>query len=116
MKAGRHKHKELVGTVIGDKMQKTVIVETRMHVAHPRYGKTYLRRTKFAAHDEKQVAKAGDVVRIRETRPLSKTKNWKLVEVIRAAKLRVEKVGKRSRKKKKVDEEEATPKLKEATP
>ena len=77
--------KELVGVVISDKMDKTIVVLTKTRKPHPVYGKVMERRSKFAAHDEKEQAKMGDVVRIRSTRPLSKTKNWKFVEIVRAS-------------------------------
>lgn len=76
--------KEQVGEVISDKMDKTVVVLIKTRAPHPQYGKVMVRRSKFAAHDEKEVAKMGDLVRIRETRPLSKTKNWQVVEVVKA--------------------------------
>lgn len=78
--------KQRTGVVISDKMDKTVVVLTKTRIAHPKYGKVMVRRMKFAAHDEKESAKMGDVVLIKETRPLSKTKNWKVVEVVKAAK------------------------------
>ena len=78
--------KERTGVVISDKMDKTVVVLTKTRISHPKYGKTMVRRMKFAAHDEKEIAKLGDVVRIRSTRPLSKTKNWKVVEIVKASK------------------------------
>ena len=83
----RTKRKEQQGIIVSDKMDKTVIVLTKSHVKHERYGKYYVRRQKFAAHDENQVSKMGDMVRIQETRPLSKTKNWKVIEVLREAAL-----------------------------
>ena len=72
----------IVGKVVSDKMQKTIVVEVERQVKHPKYGKIVRRRTKLHAHDESQVAKIGNVVRIQESRPLSKTKSWVLVEVI----------------------------------
>lgn len=72
----------MVGKVVSDKMQKTVVVLVERSVKHPKYGKIMKRRTKLHAHDENQVCKIGDTVKIRETRPLSKTKSWVLVEVI----------------------------------
>ncbi|KTD49624.1 30S ribosomal protein S17 [Legionella quinlivanii] len=72
----------MVGRVVSDKMQKTIVVLVERTVKHPKYGKIMKRRTKLHAHDEQQVCKIGDTVRIRETRPLSKTKCWELVEVI----------------------------------
>lgn len=72
----------VVGTVVSDKMQKTIVVLVERTVKHPKYGKIMRRRTKLHAHDEKQVCKMGNTVKIRESRPLSKTKTWVLVEVI----------------------------------
>ena len=77
--------KERVGRVISDKMQKTITVLVETRVIHPRYKKTVTRRKKFYAHDEREEARIGDVVRIRETRPLSKLKRWRLVEIIQRA-------------------------------
>ncbi len=72
----------MVGKVISDKMQKTVVVIVERTVKHPKYGKIMKRRTKLHAHDENQVGKIGNTVKIRESRPLSKLKSWTLVEVI----------------------------------
>ncbi|KTD17636.1 30S ribosomal protein S17 [Legionella jordanis] len=72
----------LVGKVVSDKMQKTIVVMIERTVKHPKYGKIMKRRTKLHAHDENQVGKIGNIVRIRESRPLSKMKSWVLVEVI----------------------------------
>ncbi|WP_165474795.1 30S ribosomal protein S17 [Legionella nagasakiensis] len=72
----------VVGKVISDKMQKTIVVMVERTVKHPKYGKMIKRRTKLHAHDENQVSKIGNTVKIRETRPLSKTKSWELIEVI----------------------------------
>ena len=72
----------LVGKVISDKMQKTIVVVVERTVKHPKYGKIMRRRTKLHAHDENQVCKIGNTVKIRESRPLSKLKSWVLVEVI----------------------------------
>lgn len=72
----------LIGKVISDKMQKTIVVLVERTVKHPKYGKILKRNTKLHAHDENQVCQIGNVVKIRETRPLSKTKSWELVEVI----------------------------------
>ncbi len=72
----------LVGKVVSDKMQKTIVVVIERTVKHPKYGKIMKRRTKLHAHDENQVSKIGNTVKIRESRPLSKTKSWELVEVI----------------------------------
>ena len=77
---------EVVGEVISDKMDKTISVLIYRLVRHAKYGKYMKRTSVFKAHDEKNVAKIGDVVRIHETKPLSKTKRWSLVEVVEAAK------------------------------
>jgi small subunit ribosomal protein S17 len=82
----RNLRKEKTGRVVSSKMDKsiTVIVESKMK--HPIYGKFVSKSTKFKAHDEKNECGVGDTVRIMETRPLSKTKNWRLVEIIERAK------------------------------
>ncbi len=79
------KRKEFIGTVISDKMQKTVIVRTMRLSKHPKYGKIIKRFNKFKAHDEKNTAKIGDTVRITETRPLSKDKRFRVVSVLKKA-------------------------------
>jgi small subunit ribosomal protein S17 len=78
--------KTKTGIVSSDKMDKTVTVAVERKVKHPIYGKFVKKTTKFHAHDEKNEARPGDVVRIMETRPLSKTKRWRLVEIIEKAK------------------------------
>ena len=75
----------LQGRVVGDKMNKTVTVLLERQVQHPLYGKIIRRSTKVHAHDENGQCKEGDVVRIAECRPLSKTKNWRVVEVVTRA-------------------------------
>jgi len=80
------KRKEFVGTVVSDKMQKTVIVRVTRLSKHPKYGKIVKIYNKFKAHDEKKVAKIGDTVRIVETKPLSKDKHFRVVEVIQKVK------------------------------
>ncbi|MBC5810382.1 MAG: 30S ribosomal protein S17 [Candidatus Eremiobacteraeota bacterium] len=70
------------GLVVSDKMQKTVVVQIDRRVAHPIYGKMVTRSKKFKAHDEENSAKQGDTVRIVETRPLSKDKRWRVVEIV----------------------------------
>src|ERR671922_2243957 len=80
----RH-HQEKVGIVTSTKMQKTIVVEVRRRVAHPVYKRIVTKRSKFMAHDEHGKAHEGDMVRIVESRPLSKNKRWSLKEVIRAA-------------------------------
>jgi small subunit ribosomal protein S17 len=77
---------EVVGEVISDKMDKTISVLIYRMVKHPKYGKYMKKTSVFKAHDEKRVAKVGDIVKIHETRPLSKTKRWALVEVVEANK------------------------------
>ncbi|MCX7702884.1 MAG: 30S ribosomal protein S17 [Planctomycetota bacterium] len=80
---GRRRGKTLEGVVSSDKMEKTIIVDVERLVKHPLYGK-YVRRTmRLWAHDEHNEAKIGDVVRVMETRPLSKNKRWRLVEILR---------------------------------
>ena len=80
----RH-HQEKVGIVTSAKMQKTIVVEVRRRVAHPVYTRIVTKRSKFMAHDEHGKAHEGDMVRIVESRPLSKNKRWSLKEVLRAA-------------------------------
>lgn len=70
------------GVVISDKMQKTIVVEVTRSVQHPVYKKIVRKKIRYAAHDEKNEAKAGDKVQIIQTRPLSKTKRWRLVKVL----------------------------------
>ena len=82
----RNFRKQRVGTVISDKMDKTIVVAVKTKVLHPLYGKTVNRTTKFKAHDENNVFGIGDTVRIMETRPLSKDKRWRLVEIVEKAK------------------------------
>jgi small subunit ribosomal protein S17 len=72
----------MVGKVVSDKMNKTIVVMIERSVKHPKYGKIMKRKTKLHAHDENQVCKIGNVVKIRESRPISKMKSWVLVEVI----------------------------------
>lgn len=82
----RKLRKTRIGKVVSDKMDKTIVVAVETKVRHALYGKTVNRTTKFKAHDENNDAKAGDTVRIMETRPLSKDKRWRLVEVMERAK------------------------------
>jgi len=82
----RNLRKEKVGVVTSDKMDKTITVTIERKVKHPIYGKYIKTTKKFKAHDEKNDAKQGDTVKISETRPLSKTKRWRLVEVLERAK------------------------------
>jgi ribosomal protein uS17 len=82
----RGRRQERQGTVVSDAMEKTIVVRVDVVKAHPRYKKVVRRSVKFHVHDETGQAKVGDVVRIVETRPLSKTKRWRLAEVVEAAK------------------------------
>jgi len=82
----RNLRKERIGIVTSDKMSKSIVVAVERKVKHPKYGKFVKKTTKFVAHDEKNDSHTGDMVRIMETRPLSKTKNWRLVEVVQRAK------------------------------
>jgi small subunit ribosomal protein S17 len=82
----RGRRQERRGVVVSSTMDKTIVVKVDTIKAHPRYKKVVRRSAKFHAHDEQNSAKVGDVVRIVETRPLSKTKHWKLVQVVEAAK------------------------------
>src|SRR5580698_6710030 len=78
---------EKVGQVVSTKMQKTIVVEVEMRKAHPKYKRIIRSSKKFYAHDEQNSARVGDLVRIRETRPLSKLKRWQLEEIIRRSAL-----------------------------
>lgn len=82
----RNLRKERTGTVVSNKMEKSIVVAVKRKVKHPIYGKFVNRTTKFYAHDEANTSNIGDVVRIMEVRPLSKTKCWRLVEIIEKAK------------------------------
>jgi small subunit ribosomal protein S17 len=82
----RNFRKQRTGTVVSDKMDKTVVVAIMKRVKHPVYGKTVNRTTKLKAHDEQNQCGVGDVVRIMETRPLSRDKRWRVVEIVEKAK------------------------------
>lgn len=82
----RGHRKELIGRVISDKMEKTVVVEVERLVRHPKYGKMIRRRTKVKAHDEENRCRVGDLVNLMETRPLSREKRWRVVEILQRAK------------------------------
>jgi len=82
----RGRRKVRTGVVVSDKRDKTVTVEVINMVTHPRYDKVMRRRTRFHAHDENNEARVGDTVRIMETRPLSKQKRWRVVEIVERAK------------------------------
>jgi small subunit ribosomal protein S17 len=84
--ADRGRRKVRVGVVVSDAMDKTVVVRIDRVVRHPLYGKTIRRSSKLAAHDEANDAHVGDTVRVTETRPISKTKRWRVVEVVERAK------------------------------
>ncbi|HAV65119.1 MAG TPA: 30S ribosomal protein S17 [Verrucomicrobiales bacterium] len=80
--AARGKRKERVGEVISNKMNKTIVVRVERRFPHPRWRKVVTAYSRFYAHDEKNEAQVGDRVRIQETRPLSKTKRWRLISVV----------------------------------
>ena len=82
----RNDRKTRRGYVVSDKMDKTVVVEVEDHVKHALYGKVMRRSSKVKAHDEQNTAGVGDLVRIMETRPLSATKRWRIVEILERAK------------------------------
>lgn len=72
----------MIGKVISDKMEKTIVVMVERTVKHPKYGKIMKKRSKLHAHDENQIAQVGHIVKIRESRPLSKTKTWVLMDIV----------------------------------
>ena len=82
----RNLRKERIGVVVSNKMEKTIVVAEKRKVKHPIYGKFVNKTTKFHVHDENNTCNIGDTVRIMETRPLSKSKCWRLVEIIERAK------------------------------
>lgn len=82
----RNLRKERIGVVVSNKMQNTIVIEVKRKVKHPIYGKFVNRTSKFYAHDQENTCQIGDKVRVMETRPLSKLKNWRLVEIIERAK------------------------------
>ena len=82
----RRLRKERIGVVVSNKMDRTVVVAVKTKEKHPIYGKFVNKTTKFGAHDEKNECNEGDTVRIMETRPLSKTKRWRLVEIVEKVK------------------------------
>lgn len=81
----RNLRKVMIGTVLSNKMDKTVVVAVQRNVSHSKYGKTVKTTYKLKAHDEENVCQIGDKVKVMETRPLSKDKRWRLVEVIEKA-------------------------------
>ena len=86
MEATRKLRKERIGIVVSNKMDKTITISVERKVKHPIYGKFVSKTTKFAVHDENNECGIGDTVRVMETRPLSKNKRWRLVEIIERAK------------------------------
>ena len=82
----RNLRKERTGVVVSNKMDKSIVVSIERKVKHPKYGKFVKKTSKFVAHDETNTCNIGDTVKIMETRPLSKTKNWRLVEVLERVK------------------------------
>jgi small subunit ribosomal protein S17 len=82
----RNSRKVIIGKVVSNKMQKTIVVAVERKVMHPKYGKFIKMTSKFKAHDEKNECSINDVVKLMETRPLSKDKRWRLVEIIEKAK------------------------------
>ena len=86
MENNRNLRKERIGVVLSNKMDKSITIAVQSRLKHPMYGKFIKKTSKFMAHDEKNDCNIGDTVRIMETRPLSKNKNWRLVEVIERVK------------------------------
>ncbi len=86
MESTRNLRKERTGLVVSNKMEKSIVVAIKRKVKHPKYGKFLSKTTKLMAHDEKNECNIGDTVRIMETRPMSKSKCWRFVEIIERAK------------------------------
>jgi small subunit ribosomal protein S17 len=86
MENKRNLRKERVGIVVSDKMDKSIVIAVKRKVKHPIYGKFVNKTTKLHAHDEENTCNIGDTVRVMQTRPLSKTKSWRLVEIIERVK------------------------------
>ncbi|MEA2105914.1 MAG: 30S ribosomal protein S17 [Bacteroidales bacterium] len=86
METTRRLRKERIGVVVSNKMDKTIVIAVERKVKHPKYGKFIKSRKKFTAHDEENTCNIGDTVKIMETRPLSKNKCWRLVEIIERVK------------------------------
>ena len=82
----RNLRKERIGIVVSNKMEQSIVVAVERRMKHPKYGKFIRKTTKFMAHDEKNDCNIGDTVKIMETRPLSKSKTWRLVEIVERAK------------------------------
>ncbi|HER07326.1 MAG TPA: 30S ribosomal protein S17 [Bacteroides sp.] len=86
MENTRNTRRERIGVVVSNSMEKSIVIAVKRKVKHPIYGKFVNKTTKFMAHDEENTCNVGDMVRISETRPLSKNKRWRLVEIIERAK------------------------------
>jgi small subunit ribosomal protein S17 len=86
METTRNTRRERIGTVVSNSMEKSIVISVKQKVKHPIYGKFVNKTSKFMAHDEENTCKVGDLVKISETRPLSKKKRWRLVEIIERAK------------------------------
>lgn len=86
METTRQTRRERIGVVVSNKMEKSIVIAVKQKIKHPIYGKFVNKTTRFMAHDEENSCKVGDTVRISETRPLSKNKRWRLVEIIERAK------------------------------
>ncbi len=86
MTIDRNRRKTRVGKVVSDRMDKTIVVSIERLVKHPQYGRYVRRRSKFKVHDEKNECRIGDTVRFMETRPISKDKRWRFVEIVERAK------------------------------
>jgi small subunit ribosomal protein S17 len=86
MTTDRNRRKTRVGKVVSDRMDKTIVVSIERLVKHPQYGRYVRRRSKFKVHDEKNECRMGDTVRFMETRPISKDKRWRFVEIVERAK------------------------------
>jgi len=86
METTRNIRRERVGVVVSNKMEKSIVIAVKIKIKHPIYGKFVNKTSKFMAHDEENTCNVGDTVKIAETRPLSKSKRWRLVEIIERAK------------------------------
>ena len=86
METTRNTRRERVGVVVSNNMEKSIVITVKQKVKHPIYGKFVNKTTKFMAHDEENKCNVGDTVKISETRPLSKSKRWRLIEIIERAK------------------------------
>ena len=86
METSRNTRRERIGTVVSNSMEKSIVIAVKQKVKHPIYGKFVNKTSRFMAHDEENSCNVGDTVRISETRPLSKNKRWRLVEIIERAK------------------------------